>query len=63
MILILSDPNLDNPILWSFGKIEIKFSKPLDPLNSEESFKNVMKPKIEHVFQPEQENKSSIVSL
>lgn len=57
MSILISDPGMDNPILWNFGKIEMKFSKPLDPTNSEESNKNPQKPKIEHVFQPENKNK------
>lgn len=54
---------MDNPIIWSFGKVEIKFNKPLDPLNQNDSYKNVQKPKIEFTFPTEEENKSSIVSL
>lgn len=57
MSILISDPGMENPILWNFGKIEMKFSKPLDPTNYEESNKNPQKPKIEHVFQPENKNK------
>lgn len=63
MSIIISDANIDNPIIWNFGKIDIKFNKPLDPLSLDESFKNVQKPKIEWNFQPEEQNKSSVVSL
>ncbi len=54
---------MDNPIIWSFGKVEIKFNKPLDPLNQNDSFKNIQKPKIEFTFPAEEENKSSMVSF
>lgn len=62
MSLLLSDPGLENPILWNFGKLEVKFSKPLDPSNVEESYKNYQKPKQEHTFAPEEHRKTSIVS-
>ena len=62
MSIILSDPGMDNPIIWNFGKIEIKFSKPMDPLSISESFKNPQKPKIEQSFAPEEHRKTSIVS-
>ena len=62
MSILISDPGMDNPILWNFGKIEMKFSKPLDPTNSEESNKNPQKPKIEHVFQPENKNKRTFLA-
>jgi hypothetical protein len=62
MSIIISDPSQDNPILWSFGKVTIKFNKPLDPMNIVESYKNVQKPKIEYTFAPENQDKKSIVS-
>ena len=62
MSILLSDPGMDNPTLWNFGKVEIKFSKPLDPLSINESFKNFQKPKLEHTFAPEETNKTSIAS-
>jgi len=62
MSILISDPALENPILWNFGKIEVKFSKPLDPLSINESYKNQQKPKLEHTFAPEEHNKTSIVS-
>lgn len=62
MTLILSDENLENPIIWSFGKVEIKFSKPLDPLNVIQTYKNAQKPKIEIPPKSKDQNKSSIVS-
>lgn len=61
MSIILSDPGMDNPIIWNFGKIEIKFSKPMDPLSINESFKNPQKPKIEQSFAPEEHSKTSLV--
>lgn len=63
MSLIMSDPTQENPSLWSFGKINIKFSKPLDPLNAIESLKNIQKPKLEYVFPPEEKDKSSIFTM
>ena len=61
MSIIISDPTIENPVIWSFGKILIKFSKPLDPLNVSESYKNIIKPKIEYTFNEEKNNYSSIV--
>jgi len=62
MSIILSDPSLDNPVFWNFGKIEIKFSKPMDPLSITESYKNQQKQKIEHSFTPAATNKTSKVT-
>lgn len=62
MSILISDPSMENPILWNFGKVEIKFNKPLDPLSITESFKNHQKPKLEHTFAPEEHTKTSIVS-
>ena len=63
MSIIISDPAIDNPVFWSFGKINIKFSKPLDPLSIKDSYKNEIKPKLEYTFNEENFNKSSIVSV
>jgi len=63
MTLIVSDINLDKPILWNFGKIDIKFKKPTDPSNLNPSFKHVQKPKMEVTFAPEKTNTNYIPSF
>jgi len=62
MSILITDPGIDNPILWNFGKIEIKFNKPLDPLSIGEDFKNINKPKLEHTFAPVQHTKTSLAA-
>lgn len=44
LTLILSDSGLDNPVFWNFGKTEVKFKKPLDPMNLSPSYSNAQKP-------------------
>ena len=62
MSIIISDANIDNPIIWNFGKIEAKFRKPLDPSNLSMTYKNIQKPKMEPSFPPEVSlNKNFIV--
>ena len=53
MTLLVSDKNLDKPAMWNFGKLEVKFMKPMDPSNVNPSYKNIQKPKMEYVFAPE----------
>jgi hypothetical protein len=62
LTLIVSDIALDNPVIWNFGKIEVKFKKPLDPSNLSSSYKNPQKEKMEPYFAPEESpNKNFIV--
>lgn len=63
LTLIASDITFDNPIIWNFGKCEVKFRKPLDPSTSHSSYKNIMKPKMEPTFDAEESpNKNIIVT-
>ena len=61
MTLIVSDNNLDKPALWNFGKLEVKFMKPMDPSNVNPTFKNVQKPKMEFVFAQENTKSNYVV--
>jgi hypothetical protein len=62
LTLIVSDSSLDNPMIWNFGKIEVKFKKPQDPTNIVPSYKNGQKDKIEPTFAPEESpNKNLMV--
>lgn len=45
--IIVSDPSLDNPIFWNFGKLDMKFQKPKDPTDVTPSYKNNQKQKME----------------
>jgi hypothetical protein len=54
LTLIISDTTLDNPMIWNFSKLEIKFRKPLDPSNLSTSYKNIQKPKMEPHFPAEE---------
>jgi hypothetical protein len=54
MTLIVSDTSLDNPMIWNFAKVEVKFRKPLDPSNLSSSHKNIQKQKMEPHFTPEE---------
>lgn len=54
LTLIVSDASLDNPIIWNFGKIEVKFKKPLDSSNIAQNYKNIQKDKLEPSFAPEE---------
>ncbi len=64
LTLIVSDVGLDNPMIWNFGKVDVKFKKPLDPTNLNPSHKNIQKDKMEPHF-PEEEspNKNIVVSF
>jgi hypothetical protein len=49
-------------MIWNFGKIEIKFRKPMDPSNMTASYKNPQKEKMETSVTPEQtQNKNTLV--
>lgn len=62
LTLILSDTSLENPIIWNFGKIEIRFKKPLDPNNLVPSYKNPQGDRIEPTIpEPENPNKNFVV--
>jgi hypothetical protein len=54
LTLIVSDTAFDNPMIWNFAKVEIKFRKPLDPSILSSSHKNVQKAKMEPHFPPEE---------
>jgi hypothetical protein len=54
MTLIVSDTAFENPMIWNFAKVDIKFRKPLDPSNLSSSHKNILKPKMEPHFPPEE---------
>ena len=62
MTLLASDKNVDKPAIWNFGKIDIKFMKPMDPSTLNPTFKNIQKPKMEYVFAPEN-NRSNLVVI
>jgi hypothetical protein len=63
LTLILSDVGLENPMIWNFGKIEVKFRKPMDPTNLIPSYKNKNKEKMEPTFPVEESpNKNLIVN-
>ncbi len=53
MTLLVSDKNIDKPAIWNFGKVDVKFMKPMDPTNVNPTYKNIQKPKMEYVFAPE----------
>lgn len=61
LTLMVSDAGLDNPIIWNFGKLEVKFRKPLDPTNIVPSYKNQLKEKMETTFTPEESPNKNIV--
>jgi len=64
LTVIVSDAALDNPMIWNFGKIEIKFKKPLDPTNLFPSYKNIQKERMEPAFPPEESpNKNLLVRI
>jgi hypothetical protein len=49
-------------MFWNFGKIEIKFKKPLDPSNMTPSYKNIQKEKMEtSVAHDESQNSKTAV--
>lgn len=60
LTLVVSDPGFDNPMIWNFGKLEVKFRKPLDP-SITPSFKNKNKEKMEPYFPPEQSPNQHII--
>jgi hypothetical protein len=61
LTLIANDITFDNPVIWNFGKCEIKFKKPLDPTNIHSSYKNIMKPNMEPTFEPDVSPNRNIV--
>ena len=64
MTLIISDRELEIPLLWNFGKISITFLKPNDPSMANPTYKNQLKPKMLPTFSSETSlNKSPIASL
>lgn len=63
MTLLVSDKNIDKPAIWNFGKLEVKFQKPMDPTNVNPSFKNIQKPKMEYVFAPENPQSNIMVMI
>ena len=64
MTLIVSDRELEIPLLWNFGKISITFLKPNDPSMANPTYKNQLKPKMLPTFSSETSlNKSPIASL
>jgi len=63
MTLMVSDKNLDKPAMWNFGKIEIKFMKPMDPTNINPTHKNVQKTKMDYVFGPENTSTNFLASV
>jgi hypothetical protein len=64
LTLMVSDPSLENPIIWNFGKLEVRFNKPLDPNNIHPSYKNIQKEKLEPFFEePESTTKNFIVNI
>ncbi len=64
LTLILNDVEFENPMIWNFGKMDIKFKKPMDPTNTTPSYANKNKDKMEPFFYPEQSpTKFIIVSI
>lgn len=64
LTLIVSDVTMENPMIWNFGKVEVKFRKPLDPSNLSSSYKNPQKPKMETIIeQGESPNKNILVFI
>lgn len=63
MTLLVSDKNIDKPAIWNFGKVEVKFMKPMDPTNVNPTYKNIQKPKMEYVFAPENTRSNYMVYL
>lgn len=62
LTLTVSDSSFENPMIWQFGKIEMKFRRPLDPSTMSPSYKNSQKDKMDTVFTPEvSQNKSKLV--
>ncbi len=61
LTLTVSDIALDNPMIWNFGKLEVKFKRPLDPTNLSPSYKNVQKEKMEPSFPVEESPHKNIV--
>lgn len=63
LTLIVSDAGLENPMIWNFGKLEIKFQKALDPSNLAQSYKSPQKEKMEPSFPVEQSANKNIVVI
>lgn len=63
MTLIISDRSLENPIIWNFGKIDVKFKKPLDPSLINEQNKSPQKEKMEQTFEEVKKKSTFIVNL
>jgi hypothetical protein len=61
LTLIVSDVGLENPMIWNFGKLDVKFRKPLDPTNLNPSHKNVQKEKMEPAFPAEESPNKNII--
>jgi len=61
--IVISDPSLDNPIIWSFGKIEVKFTKAKDPAEVTPSYKNFQKTKMEPNYEEEVHDPKYILSF
>jgi hypothetical protein len=57
----VNDVTLENPIFWNFGKLEVKFRKPLDPNNIAPSYKNNQKEKLEPGFPVEESPSKNLV--
>jgi len=62
LTLLVSDISLDNPMIWNFGKLDVKFRKPADPSNMNPSYKNIQKPKMDTTFEPEESPTKNILS-
>jgi hypothetical protein len=48
-------------MIWNFGKLDVKFRKPLDPTNLSPSNKNVQKDKMEPSFPVEESPNKNII--
>ena len=59
--VVMSDPTIKNVLQWDFGKIQISFTKPSDPLDEQRALKNKLQPKMEPTFQPEVKREKNLV--
>ena len=59
--VVMSDPTIKNVLKWDFGKIQISFTKPSDPLDEQRALKNKLQPKMEPTFQPEVKREKNLV--
>jgi len=53
---------MDNPIIWSFGKVEIKFQKASEPADMTLLYKNFQKEKMEPNYTEEPMDPKYVVS-